>query len=282
MSSPKHINLRKTIDNQYATMFLFFKRSAEILTSSLGKTFLLFFAFFSAAFSMHAQTVTIADVSGAENSGTITVTLSLDVSAGGAFDLTLSSANGTALAGSDYTAVSETVSFVGTGPELQTVDITISPDAVVEANETLTVSMSGLTGVGSATITDTATVTINNDDTATLTIADVSGNENDGAITVTVSLDNAVDGGFDVDVSSANGTATVADSDYTAVTNQTLTFAGTALENETFTITPTGDTKVEGNETVTISMSSLIPTTVAGGSITITDTATVTMMILPR
>lgn len=258
-------------------MFLYFKKSAEILTASLGKSSLLFFAFLSAVFSMHAQTVTIADVSGAENGATITVTLSLDVSAGGAFDLTLSSADGTAVAGSDYTAVSETVSFVGTGPELQTVDIAISPDAVVEANETLTVSMSGLTGVGSAAITDTATVTITNDDAATLTIADVSGLENGGAITVTVSVDNAVDGGFDVDVSTANGTATLADSDYLAVTNQTLTFAGTALESETFTITPTGDTKLEANETVIISMSGISPATVAGASIDITDGATLTI-----
>ena len=44
-------------------------------------------------------------------------------------------------------------------------------------------------------VTDTATLTILNDDTATVTIADVSGNEDDGAITVTVIVDNAVDGG---------------------------------------------------------------------------------------
>ncbi|WP_282090471.1 Calx-beta domain-containing protein, partial [Aquimarina algiphila] len=68
----------------------------------------------------------------------------------------------------------------------------------------------------------------------------------------TVIVDNAIDGGFDVDVSTADGTATTANSDYTAVTAQTLTFAGTAGETETFTITPTADATSEPDETVII------------------------------
>ena len=44
-----------------------------------------------------------------------------------------------------------------------------------------------------------ATVTITNDDTATVTIADVSVNEGDNA-TITLSVDLAVVGGFTVNV----------------------------------------------------------------------------------
>ena len=106
-------------------------------------------------------------------------------------------------------------------------------------------------------------MTINNDDSAAVTIADVSGNEDDGVITVTATLDNAVQGGFTVDVSTADGTATTADSDYTAVTSQTLTFVGTAGEMQTFTVTPTIDTKVEVDETLTISQSNLAATSLA-------------------
>jgi hypothetical protein len=230
-----------------------------------------------------SATVTIADVAVNENAGTATVTLTLDNAVDGGFDVDASTADGAATtADSDYTAVTgATQTFAGTAGETQTFTITLGGDAKVEADETLSVSMSNLVPVtvssGDITTTDTATVTLTNDDNATVTIADVGGNEDDGAITVTLTLDNAVDGGFDVDVSTADGTATLADSDYTAVVNQTLTFAGTQGESQTFTITPTADVTSEANETVFVSMSNLVGATVASGDLDITDGATVTI-----
>ena len=277
MSSPKHINLRKSIDNQYATMFLNYKKSAKILTTFLGKLSLFLFVFLASSSLVKAQEVTIADVSGDENGGVITITLALDQDAGGAFSLVLSSADGTAtIADGDYTAISQTINFVGTSAENQTFDFTPNGDTKLEGDETITLSMGSFnsTGGGSAIITDTATLTINNDDTAALTIADVSGNENDGAITVTVTLDNAVQGGFTVDAATADGTATLADTDYTQVTGETLTFVGTASESQTFTVTPTGDTKLEPGETVGLSLFNLLGTSLA---VDISDTATLTI-----
>ena len=80
----------------------------------------------------------------------------------------------------------------------------------------------------SVTISDTGTLTINDDDGATVTIADVSVAENvaGGTATVTLSVDQAVAGGFTVDVSTSDGTATTGDSDYTALSSQTVTFTG--------------------------------------------------------
>ena len=146
------------------------------------------------------------------------------------------------------------MTFTGTAGETQTFTITPTGDTKFERNETVTVSQGNLAATSLAVdITDGATVTLNNDDSAAVTIADVSGAENGGTITVTATLDNAVQGGFTVDMNTADGTATIADSDYIAVTGQTLTFTGTAGETQTFTITPTGDTKFETNETVTVS-----------------------------
>ena len=117
-------------------------------------------------------------------------------------------------------------------------------------------------------------IEIIDNDSAAVTIADVSGNENGGAITLTATLDNAAQGGFTVNVSTADGTATTADSDYIAVTNQTLTFIGTAGEEQTFTVTPTADTKLEADETITVSQGNLsVPTL----PISITDNAMVTI-----
>ncbi|MFY0632048.1 MAG: gliding motility-associated C-terminal domain-containing protein, partial [Flavobacteriaceae bacterium] len=201
----------------------------------------------------------------------------------GGFDVDVSTADNTATtADSDYTAVtSATETFAGTASETETFTITIGGDTKVEADELVDIAMSNLVpstvDASDIDITDAAQLTITNDDSATITIANVSGNEDDGAITVTVTLDNAVDGGLDLDVSTADGTATTADSDYTTVINQTLTFAGTAGETETFTVTPTADVNAESNETVLVSMSNLVLTTVDSGDIDITDGATVTI-----
>ena len=115
--------------------------------------------------------------------------------------------------------------------------IPLGGDTKLEANETLTLSMGSVSRSG-ITITDNATVTVQNDDSAAVTIADVSVAENvaGGTATVTLSLDNAVQGGFAVDVSTSDGTATVA-GNYTALSGQTVTFAGTAGETQSVNVT---------------------------------------------
>ena len=226
--------------------------------------------------------ITIADVTVDEEDGTATVSLVLNKAVEGGLTVDLSTADGTATTtDSDYTAlVSSPVTFAGTIGESHDVNITIGSDSKLEANETFTVSMSNLTPVTVSStdidITDGATVTINNDDQATVTIADASGAEADGAITLTATLDNAVDGGFFVELNTADVTA-LSTSDYTALISQKLTFSGTAGEQQTFTITPTDDSIEESTETLTVSMSNISAGTVDKNNIDITDGATVTI-----
>jgi Calx-beta domain len=217
--------------------------------------------------------VTIADVSVVEgNSGTtaMTFTATLGNAVAGGFTVNYTTANGTATtADSDYVAASGTLTFAGTAGETQTFTVSVNGDTRVEQNETFTVSMNTVSNAA-VTISDTAIGTINNDDTATLTIADVSvteGNSGTSTMTFTATLGNAVAGGFTVNYATANGTATTADSDYVAASG-TLTFAGTAGETQTFTVSVNGDTRVEQNETFTVSMN-----TVSNAAVTISDTA---------
>ena len=220
--------------------------------------------------------VTIADISANEDAGTVTVTASLNNGVQGGFTVNASTTDGTATTtDSDYTAISgEVLTFAGTAGETQTFDITLGSDTKLEANETLTVAISTLaaTTLG-VDITDQATVTITNDDNASLTIANVSGNEDDGAITVTAVLDNPVAGSFSVNYASADGTATSSD-DYTSVSG-TLTFAGTLGESQEFTIVPTSDLIDEGDETISISLASLSGTVLP---VSISDEATITIL----
>ena len=223
-----------------------------------------------------AAAVTIADVSGAENGGAITLTATLDNAVQGGFTVDVSTTDGTATtADGDYTAIAgQTLTFAGTAGETQTFTITPTADTKLETNETVTISQGNLAATSlSVNITDGATVTINNDDNAAVTIADVSGSENGGAITLTATLDNAVQGGFTVDVNTTDGTALAA-SDYTAIAGQTLTFTGTAGETQTFTVTPTNDAVEESTESLTVSMNNLAGTTLG---VAITDNATITL-----
>ncbi len=234
-----------------------------------------------------AAAVTIEDVSGSEDDGAITLTATLNRAVQGGFTVQVGTSDGTATtADSDYTAVSlQTLSFSGTEGETQAFTVTPTADTKLEGNETLTVSMSNLSSTTlGVDISDGAEVTITNDDAAAVTIEDVSGSEDDGAITLTATLNRAVQGGFTVQVGTSDGTATTADSDYTAVSLQTLSFSGTEGETQAFTVTPTADTKLEGNETLTVSMSNLSSTTLGvdisdGAEVTITndDAAAVTI-----
>lgn len=216
-----------------------------------------------------------------EGSGDVVFTMSLSNPVDGVVGATIAFSDGTATAVSDYTNPG---SSAHTWPSETNADILINvsqgtDDNVVEADETINGTLSALVDGGhpaDVSLGSNGIGTISNVDQAAVTIANVAVSENGGPATVTLILDNPVDGGFNVDVSTADGTATTADSDYTAVTSATETFAGTASENQTFDITITGDSKVEADETVMVSMSNLVPATVNAGDIDITDGSTVT------
>lgn len=235
-------------------------------------------------------TVTISNASAPENSGAVTFTVTTSALVQGGFSVNYSTANGTATAGEDYVAVAGgTVSL--TGAQLSnTFNVTVSADTKVEANETFTVTISNVTTgtVDSADVTITtanATGTIINDDTATVTIADnavTEGASGTKTLSITATVNNAVDGGFTVGYSITGGTATIADSDYSGSATGTLTFAGTANETETIQLTINGDAKVELDETITFALGSpskanIIANDTATGTITNDDTATVTI-----
>ena len=211
--------------------------------------------------------VTIADADADEGDG-IVFTVTLDKAVQGGLKVTPGYANGTA-ASTDYTRNTTALTFTGNANETQSFTVSTTDDAVLEGDETFTVSLSvSGTSLG-ITATDTATGTIDNDDSAAVTIADANADEGDG-IAFTVTLDTAVQGGLKVTPSYTNGTA--ASTDYTRNTTA-LTFTGTANETKTFTVSTTEDAVLEEAETFTVGL------TVSGTtlSITATDTATGTI-----
>ncbi|HEX9965409.1 MAG TPA: Calx-beta domain-containing protein [Allosphingosinicella sp.] len=108
----------------------------------------------------------VADAAIAEgNSGVryLTFTVSLSFAPTGPVTIDYATSDGTATAGSDYLAVSGQVSFAA-GETVKTVSVPVVGDSVVEASETLTLTLSNATG---ATIGDSAGQgTITNDEVA--------------------------------------------------------------------------------------------------------------------
>jgi chitinase len=111
-------------------------------------------------------TVSIANASVAEgNSGSKSMPFTVSLSSASTSQVTVNyaTANGTATAGSDYTATSGTLTFAP-GMTSQTVNVAVTGDTTVEPNETFTVKLTSPSGATLGTATATGTIT--NDDTA--------------------------------------------------------------------------------------------------------------------
>ena len=157
---------------------------------------------------MRPPSMTIADVT-ASNENAANATFTVTLSGTSTVDATVAYAtsNGTATAGSDYTATSGTLT-ISAGLLQEHLMSQFLADTLDENNETATITLSN---ASNASISDsTATLTITDDDAApSLSIADVTaGNENAANHTFTVSLSAASGKDITVDYATSNGTAT--------------------------------------------------------------------------
>ena len=210
-----------------------------------------------------SATVTVNDAN-ADEGGDMTFTVTLSAAVQGGLTVTPDFTDVTAVEGTDYDENTTALSFTGTANETETFTVSTTEDAVLEADETFTVGLS-ISGTSlNLTVSDTGTGTINNDDSAAVTVNDANADEGDG-MTFTVTLSEAVQGGLKVTPSYTNGTA--ASTDYTANTTA-LTFTGTKGETDTFTVSTTEDAVLEADETFTVGL------TVSGTSLSLTASDT--------
>jgi hypothetical protein len=187
---------------------------------------------------------TLLEGTGGSNSAVLTVTLG----AAPSFAITVpyTTADGTAVAGQDYTATSGTLTFPA-GTTTQMVSVPIATDSLYEADETLELRISGVSG----------TATIQNDDEApSLSIASASSSEGTGgekSLSFTVSLSAVSGRATTVNYATSGGTAS-AMSDY-ATTNGTLTLPA-GNQTGTIAVPLATDRIFEADETFTLTLSS--------------------------
>tara|TARA_R110002111_G_scaffold256979_3_gene324753 strand:- start:89044 stop:104352 length:15309 start_codon:yes stop_codon:yes gene_type:complete len=199
-----------------------------------------------------AAQITIANVSGSENGGpfTFTATLSKAVDTNISFAVSTQGVTATAADGDFNPILNQIINFTA-GSTTQTFTVNINPDNKVELDETFNVIMSGLVSNGrNVTLGGAAQGTIVNDDSATLTINNVSNLESNGPFTFTVTLSNQVDTNVSVDVKTLDGTAIAANGDYTALNNgdRVITFVAGSQLTQTFTVNVANDNIVEADE----------------------------------
>jgi hypothetical protein len=219
-------------------------------------------------------TISIGNVSQSEgNNGTTAYTFTVSLSNASAQTVAVNYAtiDGTAtVADGDYVAANGSLSFAP-GEISKTITVLANGDTKFEVDQAFSV---GLSNASNGTLgTNTGTGTIVNDDTRpTLSINNVSQNEGrvgTTAYTFTVGLSNTSDETVTVNYATADGTATVANNDYTAATN-TLTF-NAGETSKTITVNANGDTRAEQDETFVVNLTAPTNATIA----TATGTGTI-------
>lgn len=107
-----------------------------------------------------------ATYSGAENAGSVVITVTRTGSGVGSAGVTFATSNGTATAGSDYTATTGTLAWVSGDTSAKSFTVSIIDDALVEGNETVNLTLSTPTGGATLGAPPAAVLTIVDDDSA--------------------------------------------------------------------------------------------------------------------
>ncbi|MEO8351817.1 MAG: Calx-beta domain-containing protein, partial [Chthoniobacteraceae bacterium] len=213
--------------------------------------------------------VTFTEGAAGETVQNVTVTLSAAPVAGSTVTVNYAVASGTATAGTDYRLSDPALSplVFAAGEITRTISFIVLGDALDENDETISVSLTGVTG-GILGEDKTATVTIADDDPEpTISIADavlVEGNSGTANMVFTVSLSGASAKPISVTASTLAGTA-LSGVDFTQIDGRVINFAA-GDTSKTFSVSIVGDTFDELDETFSVELSSATNATIADGT----------------
>ena len=212
-----------------------------------------------------------------ENAGSATITVSRSGGTSQAASVQYTTVDGTAKAGQDFQTSSGTLDFAA-GESNKAFTIPILEDTLVEGNETLIVSLSGVTGSGVSLGSPTsATLTIVDDDqpppasTIQFAASSASAAENAGSASLAVTRSGSTALAASIAYAVTGGTAT-AGTDYQLAAG-TLSF-GPGESTKNIVINLLDDQILEGDETVLLTLSNV---TGAGASLGSPSTITLTI-----
>jgi len=212
-----------------------------------------------------------------ENQGGVTIRVNRIGGNQGVATVDYSSADGTAMAGSDYTAVASTLSWADGAAGQMTFVVAIADDNVVEANETVQLTLSNAT-TASLGNPAAAGLSIIDDDSAQQSPGSLSfdngalsRNESAGSVLIGVTRSGGVLGQVTADYSVVGGSAT-GGADF-APLGGTLTWPNGAAGAQTFSVSLVDDSLSEGAETIVLGLANIT----GGAALGAVATATLTI-----
>ena len=221
--------------------------------------------------SLRVNNVSVTEL----NAGAVNATFTVSLSAASARSVTVNyqTANGTAAATADYTALPVTALVFAPGQTTKTVPVSVKGDTLDEVNETFKLILSAPVNATLAVRQGTGTI-VDNDLPPTLSINNVTVTEgNTGVLNAVFTLKLSAASGQNVSVKyqTTDATAT-APADYAARLLTTLVFSP-GQTSKMVTVSIKGDTLDEPNETFKLVLSGPVNATlgVSQGTGTITD-----------
>jgi hypothetical protein len=188
-----------------------------------------------------------------EGVGSAVITVTLNAASPQAVQVHYASSDGTALQGSDYTAVSNTLT-ISSGEASGTFSVPITDDVAIEELESLTLTLSDPVNASLGSPSTAALDIVDNDGPPTVQFSATNFNvsEGDASATISVTLSHPSADTITVTYATSDDTAE-AGSDYTSA-NGTLTFVPLDT-TETFTVPLLPDSLDEADETVNLTLS---------------------------
>ena len=202
------------------------------------------------AFRLNALTVKVS-----ESGGMLVIPVERIAGLDGAVSVTFTALSGTAIAGSDFTATTQILSWGDFEEGVKMVSIPITNDLLADANETFTFTLSNATGGALLSPTrSTGTATIDDDDqpgVLAFSVPTFSALENTATATFTVRRTDGSIGDVSANYSVTGGTA-VAGQDFVTF-GGTVSFASGEVE-KTITVSLIDDSAIGEDKTIIVTL----------------------------
>jgi hypothetical protein len=194
----------------------------------------------------------------AQGSGSLTVTVDRAGGSSGVVSIAYKTTNGTAVAGTDYTAATGTLTWAAGDSAPKSFKFAISETTPFSGSKSFSVSLSAPSGGATISNPGTSTVTINGASSppagsVQLSAANYSVAQNGNSVSVTVNRVGGSSGAIAVSYATKNGTA-VAGSDFTAASG-TLNWSTGDESAKTFSVSVSNVTPFSGNKSFTVTLS---------------------------
>ena len=216
---------------------------------------------------------TNASYSANQNAGTVSVTVTRSGSTSDAASVAYATSDGSAVAGTDYTAASGTLNWAAGDGASKTIAVAISTAVPFSGSRTINVALSGPTGGATLAAPSSATVTINGSaSTLQFSASSATVAQAAGTVSVTVTRSGSTSAAASVAYATSDGSA-VAGTDYTAASG-TLNWAAGDGTSKTIAVAISTATLFSGTRTFTIDLSNPDADSTIGSTAAITVSIT--------